>query len=339
MANSAGRVPIALDAMGGDHAPQEILLGAVGAARALPVNLLLAGPRGRVEQELREIAARQDCEHSSLEIVDAPEMVDFRDNPSLVRERRGASIRVICDLVREGRAAACVTMGHTGAAVMASVLTFGRMAGVQRPCVGVPFFHLQPQTLLIDAGANVDCKPEHLVQFAQMGSVYAERIMGIARPTVALMANGREDHKGNELTRSAFARLKETDLNFVGNVEGYDLPRGSANVIVMDGFWGNLALKLSEALSEELLTRMSRRFGQAGLTGVVTPVLEEFHAVMDYARIGAMPVLGVNGLILIGHGRSRAQAVVGAIQTALRAVEVKLLEALREGLGEKKIDS
>jgi glycerol-3-phosphate acyltransferase PlsX len=156
--------------------------------------------------------------------------------------------------------------------------------------------------------------------------------MGIPRPSVALMANGREDNKGNELTRAAFEMLTKTDLNFIGNVEGYDLPRGTANVIVTDGFWGNIALKLSEALSEELIARMSRRFSDAGLTEAAAPVLEEFHAMMDYSRIGAMPVLGVNGMMLIGHGRSRADAVVGAIQTAMRTVEVRLLEALREGL-------
>lgn len=333
MANSPAPVSIALDAMGGDHAPREILLGAIEAAHALHVRLILVGPRELLERELAEIAARASDPLPPFEIVDAPEVVEFRENPSLVKDRRRASIRVICDLVQEGRAAACVTMGHTGAGVIASILTFGRIGSVLRPCVAVPYFSLQPQTLLLDAGAMVDCKPEHLVQFAQMGSIYAERIMGIARPTVALMANGREDNKGNELTRATFALLKQTDLNFVGNVEGYDLPHGTANVIVMDGFWGNLALKLSEALSEELLARMSRRFGAAGLTGVVAPVLEDFRAVMDYTRIGAVPVLGVNGLILIGHGRSRAEAVVGALQTTLRAVEVKLLDALREGLG------
>ena len=324
---------IALDTMGGDHAPHEILLGAIQAADALEVNLILVGPRALIEQELAGIAAQKSDRMPQFEIVDAPEVVAFRENPSLVKDRRGASIRVICDLVQEGRAAACVTMGHTGAGVIASLLTFGRIGNVQRPCVGVPYFNLQPQTLLLDAGAIVDCKPEFLVQFARMGSIYAETMMGIPRPTVAVMANGREDNKGNELTRAAFAMLKQTNLNFIGNVEGYDLPHGTANVIVMDGFWGNIALKLSEALSEELIARMSRRFAEAGLTGVVTPVLEEFHTMMDYTRIGAMPVLGVNGLILIGHGRSRAEAVVGAVQMAMRAVEMELLEALRVGLG------
>lgn len=323
---------IALDVMGGDYAPREIALGAVRAATALGVRIILVGPREVIRQELAEIAAQQPEPLPPFEIVEAPEVVYFRENPALVKERKGASIRVICDLVQEGKAAACVTMGHTGAGVMAALFTFGRIGNVQRPCVGVPFFSLQPQTLLVDAGAMVDCKPEFLVQFARMGSIYVEKIMGIPRPTVAIMSNGREDNKGNELSRAAFALLKKTDLNFVGNVEGYDLPRGTANVIVMDGFWGNIALKLSEALSEELLARMSWRFTEAGLTEAASPVLDEFRAMMDYTRIGAMPVLGVNGMILIGHGRSRADAVVGAIQTAMRAVDVKLLEALRAGL-------
>ncbi|MGE5141196.1 MAG: phosphate acyltransferase PlsX [Rudaea sp.] len=332
MANSPARVRIALDVMGGDYAPREILRGAIDAAHTLPVDLVLTGPRALVECELAELGAQGASTIPSFEIVDAPEVIEYHENPALVRDRRGASIRVICDLVRDGRASACVTMGHTGAAVIASVLTFGRIGKVQRPAVAVPYFGLQPQTVLVDAGAIVDCKPEQLVQFARMGSIYVEKVLRVERPTVALMANGHEENKGNELTRAAFALLRQTDLNFIGNVEGYDLPRGTANVIVMDGFLGNIALKLSEGLSEELLARLSRRFAGAGLAETVAPVLDDFHAVMDYARIGAMPVLGVNGLLLIGHGRSRAGAVVGAIQTAIRAVESGLLNALQQGL-------
>ncbi len=323
---------IALDVMGGDYAPREILLGALQAARTLPVHPILVGPCAVIERELDAIAAQTAEQIPAFEIVDAPEVISFQENPTLVKERRGASMRVICDLVQDGRAAAGVTMGHTGAGVIAALLTFGRIGKVQRPCVGVPYFGLQPHTLLLDAGAMVDCKPEYLVHFARMGSIYMEKIMGLARPTVALMANGHEDNKGNEVTRAAFALLKQTDLNFIGNVEGYDLPRGTANVIVTDGFWGNIALKLSEGLGEELLARLERRLDEAGLAQVTAPVMEEFRALMDYTQIGAMPVLGVNGLILIGHGRSRAPAVVGAIQSARRAVEVKLLEALRAGL-------
>jgi glycerol-3-phosphate acyltransferase PlsX len=323
---------VALDAMGGDYAPREILLGAVAAARTLPVELILVGPSARVEAELDLLAGEDSGSVPAFKIVDAPEVVHFNEQPSLVKERRGASIRVICDLVQEGRADAAVTMGHTGACIIASLLTFGRIEGVSRPCVGIPYFDLQPRTLFLDVGAIVDCKPEYLAQFARMGSIYAEKIWGIARPTIALLTNGREDNKGNEATRGAFALLKATDLNFIGNVEGYDLPNGTANVIVADGLWGNVALKVSEALSEHLLTRLSRRFEEEGLSEATAPIIEEFHTMMDYTRIGAGPVLGVNGLCLIGHGRSHASAVVGGIQNAMRCVEVNLLGALREGL-------
>jgi len=228
-------------------------------------------------------------------------------------------------------------MGHTGAGILAALLVFGRLGDVHRPCIGIPYFSMQPRTFFLDIGAIVDCKPEYLLQFAHMGKIYAEKIMGIPNPTVALMANGREDNKGNELTRAAFQLLKRSGLNFIGNVEGDDLPKGTANVIVTDGLWGNIALKLSGALSEQLIARMFKRFTEAGLANAVAPILNEFWAMMDYARIGATPVLGVNGLLLIGHGKSRAPAVVGGVKTALRSVEVNLLGALREGLEQVQV--
>lgn len=325
---------IALDAMGGDYAPREILLGAVQAKRAYDVDLILVGQRAAIEQELSEIEATDSLGLPEFEIEDAPDVIHFDENPSSVKQRRGASIRVICDLVREGRADACLTMGHTGAAIIASLITFGRLGDVLRPCVGIHYFYLQPHTLLVDAGAMVDCKPEYLLQFGQMGSIYAEKIWGIPSPTVGIMSNGREDNKGNELTRAAFVLLKSSGLNFIGNLEGYDLPRGAANVVVMDGMWGNVALKMSEGLSEELLGRLFKRLGETELPHAAKAVLEEFHIMMDYTRIGAIPVFGVDGLMLIGHGRSRAAAVVGGIKSTMQAVEVGLLDALREGLTE-----
>lgn len=323
---------IALDVMGGDFAPRELVLGALEAKRTLDANLILVGSQGVIESELESLARAQLNPDARFEIVDAPEVVEFREQPSLVKERRGASIRVICELVRDGRADACVTMGHTGAGIIASLMTFDRIANVPRPCVGIPFFGLQPRTFLLDVGAIVDCKPDYLIAFARMGSIYAERILGISNPTVGLLTNGREDNKGNELTRQVFARLKESNLNFVGNVEGYDLANGTTNVIVTDGMWGNIALKLAEGLSEQLLERMTQRFVENGANEAAEAVLGEFRTMMDYTEIGAMPVLGVNGLILIGHGRSRSRAVVGGIRNAMRCVEVNLVSALREGL-------
>jgi glycerol-3-phosphate acyltransferase PlsX len=325
---------IALDAMGGDYAPREILLGAVQAKRALDVDLILVGKREVIEQELHEIEAGDILGLPELEIIDAPDVIHFDQNPSSVKERRGASIRVICDLVKQGHADACLTMGHTGAGIIASLITFGRLGEVLRPCVGIPYFGLQPHTLLVDAGAMVDCKPEYLAQFARMGAIYVEKLWDIPRPTVGLMTNGREDNKGNELTRTTFALLKTSGLNFIGNLEGYDLPNGTANVVVMDGLWGNVALKMTEGLSEQLLGRISKRFSEAGLTNAVHMIMNEFHTMMDYAHIGAIPVFGVDGLMLIGHGRSRAAAVVGGVKSTMRAVEVNLLEALRTGLSE-----
>lgn len=325
---------IALDVMGGDYAPREILLGAVQAVRRLDVEIVLVGQQSVIEKELTEIESTDLRGLPTFEIVHAPEVVHFQESPSLVKERRGASIRVICELVKEGHADACLTMGHTGAGIIAALMAFGRIGSVLRPCVGVNYLDLQPRTFLVDAGAIVDCKPEYLYQFAVMGSIFVEKVWGIAKPTVALMTNGREDNKGNELTRAAFSLLKKSHLNFIGNVEGYDLPNGTANVIVMDGLWGNIALKLTEALSEQLLGRMQRRFDELGLSESTAPVMDEFRRMMDYARIGAIPVLGVEGLLLIGHGRSRAAAVYGGVQGAVKAFNVGLLDALREGLAD-----
>ncbi|TAH54277.1 MAG: phosphate acyltransferase PlsX [Chloroflexota bacterium] len=328
---------IALDAMGGDLAPREILLGAVQAKRALDLDLILVGKRAAIEQELHEIEASDMLGLPDLEIVDAPDVIEFDQNPSSVKERRGASIRVICDLVKQQRADACLTMGHTGAGIVASLITFGRLGQVLRPCVGIPYFGLQPQTLLVDAGAMVDCKPEYLAQFARMGAIYVEKIWGIAHPTVGLMTNGREDNKGNDLTRTTFALLKNSELNFIGNLEGYDLPNGTANVVVMDGLWGNVALKMTEGLSEQLLARLAKRFAETGLSQTVHAVMNEFQLMMDYTRIGAIPVFGVDGLMLIGHGRSSAAAVVGGLKSTAYALQVDLLGALRAGLSEPEI--
>lgn len=328
---------IALDAMGGDYAPREILVGAVLAKRALEVDLILVGKQAVIEQELRELEAMDVLGLPDFEIVDAPDVIQFDQNPSSVKERRGASIRVIAELVKQGHADACLTMGHTGAGIITSLIVFGRLGSVLRPCVGIPYFGLQPQTLLVDAGAIVDCKPEYLAQFARMGAIYMEKIHGIARPTVGLMTNGREDNKGNELTRTAFALLTNSGLNFIGNLEGYDLPNGTANVIVCDGLWGNIALKMTEALGEQLLGRMTKRFDEAGLAQSVRSIMHEFHLMMDYTHIGAIPVFGVDGLMLIGHGRSRAAAVVGGVKSVLRALNVDLLGALREGLREPEL--
>ena len=333
---------IAVDAMGGDFAPQAIVEGAVDAARAFDVGIILVGQRAAVEREL----AKYDPRPARVEIVDAPDVIAFNEQPALaVKTRKGLSMRVMCDLVLAGNADACLTMGHTGAALVAGTLLFGRIEGIARPAVGVWLFGLQPNTFLIDIGTNVDCKPEYLLHFALMGSVFMERMRGIANPRVALLANGAEDNKGNALVRDTFPLLKASGLNFIGNVEGYDIPTGKANVIVTDAYAGNIALKYTESLSEHLLNLVEEQLaGQLPNKAMeqARSVIADLRLRADYAETGAIPLLGVNHLILIGHGRANAKATKNAIGEAMRAVDTKLVEAIREGLkniGAVKIDA
>lgn len=330
---------IAVDAMGGDFAPQAIVQGAVDAARAFNVDVVLVGPRTTVERELSANATRGIA--AQIEIADAPETIAFDEQPALaVKSRKGLSMRVMCDLVLQGNADACLTMGHTGAALVSGTLTFGRIEGVARPCVGVWLFGLQPNTFLVDAGANVDCKPEYLLHFALMGSVFMERVRGIKNPTVALLANGAEDNKGNALVQAAFPLLKTSGLNFIGNVEGYDIPTGKANVIVTDAFAGNIVLKYTESLAEHVLN-LTEEGLSAQLSGDAMTrahrVIDEMRLRADYAETGAIPLLGVNHLIFIGHGRANAKATKSAIGEAMRAVDAHLVDAIREGLARLRV--
>ncbi len=323
---------IAVDAMGGDYAPQVIVEGAVAAAREFNVEIALVGQTPIVLREL----GRYDTHGLRIEVVDAPEVIAFDEQPALaVKTRKGLSVRIMCELVQAHEADACLTMGHTGAALVAGLLTFGRIEGIARPAVGVRLPGLPPSTFLIDIGTNVDCKPEYLLHFALMGSIFLERVRGIPNPRVALLANGAEDNKGNALIQAAFPLLKKSGLNFVGNVEGYDIPTDKVNVIVTDAYAGNIVLKYTESLSDYLLNLANAELG-ASLEG---EALEKAQSVIanlklrsDYAATGAVPLLGVNGVILIGHGRSNAKATQSAIREAMRAVDGHLVEAIREGL-------
>jgi glycerol-3-phosphate acyltransferase PlsX len=323
---------IAVDAMGGDFAPQAIVEGAVDAARAFDVEIILVGQRARVEREL----AGHSPNGLRIRVEDAPDVIAFGEQPALaVKTRRGLSMRVMCDLVLQGRADACLSMGHTGAALVAGTLMFGRIEGIARPAVGVWLFGLQPNTFLIDMGTNVDCKPEYLLHFALMGSAFMERVRGIPNPRVALLANGQEDNKGNALVQAAFPLLKASGLNFIGNVEGYDIPTGKANVIVTDAFAGNVVLKYTESLSEHLMNLADEGL-QSQLAGdaldKAKTVTRDLRLRADYAETGAVPLLGVNHLILIGHGRANAKATKSAIAEAIRAVDARLVDAIRDGV-------
>ncbi len=321
---------IALDVMGGDHAPAELVRGGIQAARIHNVRVLLVGNRPDIEALLSSL----NPQSARIDIVPATQSVDMDQDPvQAVRDRPDASVVVANRLVRDNEADAAVTVGHTGAGLVAALFTLGRLPGIDRPAVGVPYLSIQPNTLLIDAGVNVDVRPRHLLQFAAAGSAYMQAIRGIPSPTVGLLTNGIEDNKGGRVSRQAFALLRQSKLNFVGNLEGLDLPRGTANVIVCDGLLGNVALKVSEGLSEVMLRIVADELNNV-VTGeiaerVVSPVIRRLQRDNSYAHIGAMPLLGVNGITLIGHGRSRAPAIVGAIGQAKQAVEARLVDALQ----------
>jgi len=325
-------IRVAVDAMGGDFAPQEVVSGAVQAARREPIELILVGQRAAIETELD----KHDTTGLKVAIEETDEFIRMDEQPAIaLRQKPRASILVCTELVRDGRADASVTMGHTGAGMIASLWNLGRIEGIQRPAAGITYFGLQRDTFVLDLGLNVDCKPQYLLQFALMGSVYMQRIRHISNPTVALLSNGSEDNKGHEVAREAFPLLKNSGLNFIGNVEGMDIAFGSANVIVCDGFAGNVVLKLTEGLSETLLNVIEKEVKEVLPANTFVeqfmPVLNRVRRMMDYSEIGAAPVLGVNGVSVIGHGRSRSKAVVSAVQQACRAVEGELVSAIREG--------
>jgi glycerol-3-phosphate acyltransferase PlsX len=306
--------------MGGDHAPAVIVDGAVAAARHLHVQIALVGPTAVVE---RELAAHPDATSLGLHIVHAPDVIEMSESPAAaLRRKPGASIKVAAQLVASGEAAALVSAGHTGATVMSAYTEFGMIPGVDRPALATTIPTRVRPAILLDAGANVECRPHHLLQFAVMGSVYARLAFGIARPRVGLLSIGEEETKGNELTREAHRLLKSSTLNFIGNVEGREIYSGGADVIVCDGFTGNVVLKTSEGLvdtveallSDELQGTFSSQVGYL----LSRRAFRRFRRRVDYSEYGGAPLLGVAGLAIVGHGRSSVKAVRNAIAMAYR---------------------
>ena len=324
----AGAVKIALDAMGGDNAPDEIVKGALIAVEEYPaVSILLVGR----EEVLREKLAGQTSPR--IEIVDAREVVDMTDNAlAPLRRKRNSSIRVCANLVAEGRADAMVSAGHTGAAMTSAYKVLGTIEGVSRPALAAIMPNANGHIVLLDVGANVDAKPENLREFAVMGHFYAQMIFGIAEPRVGLLSVGEEEGKGNQVTKDTFRIMKETGLNFMGNAEGRDVFNGNADVIVCDGFTGNVVLKASESLAE-MLSKMIREEITRGITRKVGALLTKgaFSAIKkrtDYSEYGGAPLLGVNGGCIISHGRSNAKAIKNAIRVArdfaVNGIDVKI---------------
>ena len=327
---------IALDAMGGDHAPAELVRGALLAAAEYPVEILLVGREEVIRQEL---ASQRSTLPSNVSIVDAREVVEMDDTAMApLRRKRDSSIRVCANLVSEGRASAFVSAGNTGATWTSAKAVLGMIEGVSRPALAAVVPTTTGHTLLLDVGANVDSKPNHLREFAVMGHFYAQMLFGMEAPRVGLLSIGEEEGKGNELTREVFRVLKETGLNFIGNAEGRDIYNGNADVVVCDGFIGNVVLKASEALGE-MINKTLREELMASLSGRLGGLLSRkaYASVkkrMDYSEYGGAPLLGVKGGCIVCHGRSNAKAIKNAVRVAAEFVSSGIDEKIQKKISD-----
>jgi glycerol-3-phosphate acyltransferase PlsX len=337
---------IVLDAMGGDHAPGVVIDGAVQAVKELGVEIVLVGR----EQDIRRELARYDASALAFSVVHADEVIEMDEHVDAVKSKKNASIRVGMRMVREGQADAFVSAGNSGAVMASAIFDVRRIHGIKRPAMGVLYPAAPVPVLLIDNGANTDPTPENLVQFAQMGVAYVQRLWGIQNPRVAIVSNGEEPDKGNRLVRDTYALLQESGLNFVGNAEGKDVTKGIADVVVTDGFTGNVMVKLSEGLVSFLVHYMKRELVDGPLNKIalallipglvamlpglllLSPALRRISKRLDYAEYGGAPLLGVDGVVIIAHGRSNAKAIKNAVRVARDSVNAGLVEVIREGV-------
>jgi glycerol-3-phosphate acyltransferase PlsX len=320
---------IAVDAMGGDVGPKATVPGALRAASDFAVDIVLVGLEGAIRREID----RSGLGSSRVSIVDAPEAIGMGDSLLAFRKKKASSIRVGAQLVKDGRAEAFVSMGNTGAVVYISRDVLGALRGVDRPALALLVPAPEGKTLLLDVGANANCQPHNLVQFALMGKVFMESVVGVRDPRVGLMSIGEEKGKGNDLVRQAFDRLQEAPVRFIGNVEGKDLFSGAADVIVSDGFTGNIALKASEGVVQSVLALAKHEitrniFAKLGYL-LMKRHLKKIYKRVDYAEYGGAQLLGVNGVCIIGHGRSNPAAVRSAILRAREFVAGQVQEKIQ----------
>jgi phosphate acyltransferase len=318
-----GAIKIALDAMGGDFSPAAEIEGGVSACEELGIELILVGDQKRISQELEKHSVRD----LPITILHTNQIVTMEDAPSMViRKKRNSSIWRATELVQEGKASAIVSAGNTGACMAAAIFILNPLKGIDRPAIAAIFPTLKEPMIIVDVGANVDCKPRHLFQFAVMGNVYARRIFGLQNPRIGLLSNGEEDTKGNDLTKETFKLLKKNFPNFAGNVEGKDIFKGETDVVVCDGFVGNVVLKTSEGLSEAMFKLLQAEISHASFFGklgypLLKPSFRRFKKRVDYSEYGGAPLLGVNGICMICHGRSTSKAIKNAIVRAKSLVE------------------
>jgi len=327
---SGKMIRVAVDAMGGDYAPTETVKGGIQAARELGVEIILVGPMAVIEAEFR----KHDTAGLPIRLVDASEVIVDGEHPVLaVMKKPNSSVSIATKLVQSGDADAMVSAGSTGACMVCGMQYLGTLPGIDRPMAGGPFLQLSPETSVFDMGVNVYCQPEQLVNFAVAGCVFSRAFLGIENPTVGLLNVGSEEGKGNQLAKEAFPLLKKSGLNFIGNVEGMDIPRGKANVIVCDGFVGNILLKFCEGLGESvrdwLLNELKGDVSKDRLEEVTTSL---WKLMSPAAVLGGAPLWGVDGLVMVCHGSSHASQIAYTIKEAKSCAESGFIDLLRSEL-------
>lgn len=326
---------IAVDAMGGDNAPREIVAGVIAAVKAYDVKVILVGQAVVIREELdRQLPGG----HPAITIEHAEQVVTMEDIPSqIVRGKRHSSIHVGLKLVKDGAASAFYSAGNTGAVMGTAILTLRTLEGIDRPAIAAALPSLTGRTVLLDVGANVDSKPENYLQFAIMGTAFAKSVLHLNNPRVGLLSIGEEDVKGNDVTKTVFSMLKECDaLNFIGNVEAKELYKGKADVVVCDGFVGNIALKTSEAVASFVGAMLKEEIGRSllGRAGalLMLPALKRLMKRANYEEYGGAPLLGVNGVCIIGHGSSSANAVKNAIRVTTEMVDHSMNQFIKDDI-------
>ncbi len=335
---------IAVDAMGGDYAPREIVLGALEAVRD-GYEIVLVGDREKIMAEL-DSADKKGINPDSIEILHTSEVIDMDEHPAAaVRRKKDSSIVRAIQMLKEEKVSAFVSAGNTGAVMTSALLGLGRIRGIERPAIASVLPSQKKGTVFLDVGANLDCKPKYLVQFAIMGSLYAEKVLGITRPKVALLNIGEEECKGNELTQSVYFLLKEEEINFVGNIEGRDIFKGDINVIICDGFIGNIVLKTCEGLAASLIAMLKEELARNWLfkfgTVLALPALKRIGKKVDYTEYGGVPLLGVNGVVVVSHGSSNSHAVKNAIKVAAETAKSNLVASITDSIAtrlDKKVE-
>lgn len=325
---------IAVDAMGGDFAPKEIVEGAIKAARAYDCEIFLVGDELAIKKELEKA---KDYKSLNIKIVDAPEVIGMDEHPAdAVRKKKNSSVVVATQLVKNGECEAVISAGSTGAAVASAQMVLGRLKGIKRPAIATPIPTKTGVTLLLDSGGNVDSKPIHLVQAAMMGSIYAREVYGIKSPRVGLLNIGEEETKGNEQALLTYPLLQQAkSLNFVGNAEGRDIPAGSFDVVVCDGFVGNVILKFAEGLAKTILSIIKQAINESSIFAklgalMLKPTLKKLGKKLDVSEYGGAPLLGVNGGCIISHGSSNSKAIMNAIRVANEFCRNDVLEHIKK---------